>query len=171
MPALELPLGSGAPGIAVAERRPVVSARGDDDPVAASAPEMTTRWPGEGLRSVLAVPLSIPTGAMYGALSVFYRRQREFAATDVELLEAFGIQASAAPENGRAFDRLAAKARHDEALHDFSQRLLEATGEGAIRQDALRLTRELLGADCVGLFAWPARWRTSRSRWRARASR
>ena len=157
LPALELPLGVGAPGIAAAERRPVVSARLDDDPAAASAIEMVTRWPGEGLRSVMAIPLSSPTGAIYGALSVFYRRQREFAATDVELLEAFGTQASAALENGRAFGQLAVKARHDEALHDFSQRLLGATGEEAIRQDALRLTRELLGADCVGLFVFDAR--------------
>src|SRR3989441_450675 len=157
LPALELPLGVGAPGIAVAERRPVVSARLDDDPAAAPAIEMVTRWPGEGLRSVMAIPLSSPTGAIYGALSVFYRRQREFAATDVELLEAFGTQASAALENGRAFGQLAVKARHDEALHDFSQRLLQATGEEAIRQDALRLTRELLGADCVGLFVFDAR--------------
>ena len=80
LPALELPLGVGAPGIAAAERRPVVSARLDDDPAAASAIEMVTRWPGEGLRSVMAIPLSSPTGAIYGALSVFYRRQREFAA-------------------------------------------------------------------------------------------
>src|SRR2546425_281268 len=104
-----------------------------------------------------ALEVSSPTGAIYGALSVFYRRQREFAATDVELLEAFGTQASAALENGRAFGQLAVKARHDEALHDFSQRLLGATGEEAIRQDALRLTRELLGADCVGLFVFDAR--------------
>src|SRR5881409_609239 len=67
LPALELPLGVGAPGIAVAERRPVVSARLDDDPAAASAIEMVTRWPGEGLRSVMAIPLSSPTGAIYGA--------------------------------------------------------------------------------------------------------
>src|SRR3989441_10837698 len=40
LPALELPLGVGAPGIAVAERRPVVSARLDDDPAAAPAIEM-----------------------------------------------------------------------------------------------------------------------------------
>src|SRR5438309_7637088 len=157
LPALELPLGVGAPGIAAAERRPVVSARLDDDPAAASAIEMVTRWPGEGLRSVMAIPLSSPTGAIYGALSVFYRRQREFAATDVELLEAFGSQASAALENGRALGQLPVQARHDEALHDFSQRLLGATGEEAIRQDALRLTRELLGADCVGLFVFDAR--------------
>src|SRR5439155_1215849 len=123
---------------------------------------------------------------IYGALSVFYRRQREFAATDVELLEAFGTQASAALENGRAFGQLAVKARHDEALHDFSQRLLGATGEEAIRQDALRLTRELRRAASATTNAAPspasptrrhslsrrrACIRSSRPRWRSCSGR
>jgi signal transduction histidine kinase/BarA-like signal transduction histidine kinase len=101
---------------------------------------------------VIAIPLSSQTSEIYGALSVFYRRGREFTATDVELLSAFGTQASVAIENGRSFDRLTLKARHDEALHDFSQRLLEATAEEPIRRDAIGLIRALLGADCVGLF-------------------
>ena len=154
--ALELPFANSAAAVAVAKQRPAVSG-GEDDPAAASTLERLTGWPDEGLRSVMAIPLLRPTGTTYGALSVFYRRQREFAAADVELLEAFGIQALAALENGRAFDQLAVKAHHDEALHDFSQRLLEATGEEAIRQDALQLTRELLGSDSAGLFVFDAR--------------
>ena len=154
--AVELPFDNSAAGVAVAKERPVVSG-GGEDPAAVSTLERVTGWPDEGLRSVMAIPLSRPTGTPYGALSVFYRRQREFAAADVELLEAFGTQALAALENGRAFDQLAVKAHHDEALHDFSQRLLEATGEEAIRRDALQLTRELLGADSVGLFVFDAR--------------
>jgi signal transduction histidine kinase/ActR/RegA family two-component response regulator len=153
---LELPFDNGAAAFAVAQQRPAVSG-GGHDPAAIATFERVTDWPDEGPRSVMAIPLSRPTGATYGALSVLYRRQREFTATDVELLEAFGTQALAALENGRAFDQLAMKAHHDEALHDFSQRLLEATGEKAIRRDALQLARELLGADSVGLFVFDAR--------------
>src|SRR6185369_13139324 len=69
-----------------------------------------------------------------------------------ELLSAFGAQASVALENARSFDQLALKAQHDEALQDFCQRLLEANEEGPILQDAVRTARDLLGAECVGVF-------------------
>jgi len=154
---LELPIGRGASGISVAERRPVSTRLLEDDPAVPFPLEVVTRMRAERLESVMAIPLSSQTGEIYGALSVFYRREREFAAADVELLSAFGTQASVAIENGRSFDRLVLKARHDGALHDFSQRLLEASSEEPIRRDALRLTRALLGADCVGLFLFDAR--------------
>jgi len=47
---------------------------------------------GEGLRSVLAIPLTGQTGEVYGALSVFYLRQHDVTPGDVELLSAFGTQ-------------------------------------------------------------------------------
>src|SRR5207237_9832729 len=98
-----------------------------------------------------ATATSSQSREIYCALSVFYRREREFAAAAVDLLAAFGTQAAVAIENARSFDRLVLKARHDGALHDFSQRLLEANSEEPIRRDAMRLTRALLGADCLGL--------------------
>ena len=153
---LELPLGRGASGIAVAERRPVPASLAEDDPAVPFPLEVVTRMRGEGLESVMAIPLSSQTGEIYGALSVFYRREHEFTTTDVELLSAFGTQASAAIENGRSFDRLTFKARDDEALHEFSQRLLAANREEPIQRDVMQVTRELLGADCVGLFLFDA---------------
>src|SRR5207248_9493504 len=59
-------------------------------------------------------------------------------------------------ENGRAFDQLARQARHDGNLHDFAQRLLETTDEPAIIEATMRLTRDALSADVVGLFRFDA---------------
>src|SRR3989440_8162783 len=149
---LALPLGQGASGVSVAQRRAAFTSLLDDDPAVPFPREVVTRMRGEGLRSVLAIPLTGQTGEVYGALSVFYLRQRDFTPGDVELLSAFGTQASAAIENGRSFDALARRARHDESLHDFAQHLLQLTDEDAIRDETMRLTRDALGADLVGLF-------------------
>src|SRR5436189_25529 len=149
---LALPLGQGASGVSVAQRRAVFTSLLDDDPAVPFPREVVTRMRGEGLRSVLAIPLTGQTSEVYGALSVFYLRQRDFTPGDVELLSAFGTQASAAIENGRSFDALARRARHDESLHDFAQHLLQLTDEDAIRDETMRLTRDALGADLVGLF-------------------
>src|SRR5213594_3158392 len=149
---LALPLGQGASGVSVAERRAVFTSLLEDDVAVPFPHDVVTRMRSEGLRSVLAIPLLGQTGEVYGALSVFYLLRRDFTPGDVELLSAFGTQASVAIENGRSFDELTRRARHDEQLHDFAQHLLQITGEDEIRDRTMRLTRDALGADAVGLF-------------------
>jgi signal transduction histidine kinase/CheY-like chemotaxis protein len=149
---LALPLGQGASGVSVAERRAVFTSLIDDDPAVPFPRDVITRMRAEGLRSVLAIPLTGQTGEIYGALSVFYLRPHDFTAGDVELLSAYGTQASVAIENGRSFDALGRRARHDEKLHDFAQHLLRLTDEAEIRDETMRLTHDALGADLVGLF-------------------
>ena len=149
---LALPLGQGASGVSVAERRAVFTSLLEDDPAVPFPRDVVTRMRGEGLRSVLAIPLAGQTGEVYGALSVFYLRPHDFTPGDVELLSAFGTQASVAIENGRSFDALGRRARHDEQLHDFAQHLLQITDEDEIRDRTMRVTRDALGADLVGLF-------------------
>src|SRR5437762_734877 len=149
---LALPLGQGASGVSVAERRAVSSSLLEDDAAVPFPRDVVTRMRGEGLRSVLAIPLAGQTGEVYGALSVFYLRPHDFTPGDVELLSAFGTQASVAIENGRSFDALGRRARHDEQLHDFAQHLLQITDEDEIRDRTMRVTRDALGADLVGLF-------------------
>ena len=149
---LEVAVGRGASGLAVAEGRPVWTSDLHDDPRVAVPDDVKQRMRREGLRSVLAVPLLIQSGEAFGALAVFYRSERAFADADVELLSAFGTQASVAIENARSFDHLALKAGHDAALQDFCLRLLEAPDEAAILRDAASVTTALLGADCVGIL-------------------
>jgi signal transduction histidine kinase/CheY-like chemotaxis protein len=110
----------------------------------------------DGLEATIAIPLLVPSGRVFGALAVFARQERTFIAADVDLLSAFGAQASVALENARSFEQLALKARNDAALHDFSQRLLEATEQAEILDDAVRTARDMVGADLAGLFRFDA---------------
>jgi signal transduction histidine kinase/ActR/RegA family two-component response regulator len=151
---LELPVGHGAAGLAVSRRRVAWTDDLQVDDVD-SFPE-AARARMRGLRAVIAVPLLAQSGDVFGALAVFFPDRRQFADADVDLLSAFGAQASVALENARSFEQLALKARNDETLQDFCQRLLEATDEEAILQDAVRTTRDLLGAGCVGVFLFDA---------------
>jgi signal transduction histidine kinase/ActR/RegA family two-component response regulator len=154
---LEVAVGRGASGLAVAEGRPVWTPNLRDDPGVALPDHVEQRLRQQGLRSVLAVPLLMQSGGWFGALAVFYRSERAFADADIERLSAFGTQASVAIENARAFDHLGLKARHDRTLQDFCQRLLEATDEPAILRDTASVTTALLDADCVGIFRHDAK--------------
>jgi signal transduction histidine kinase/ActR/RegA family two-component response regulator len=136
---------------AVAERRPVWS------PDVPSRRSHSTRavpavGPARGFESVLAVPLMAAGDDVFGALCVFHREERGFVETDLGLLSTFGTQASAAMENARSFDQLAVRARHDAALQDFGQWLLEAATDGDILDDCARVAQALAGATSVGVF-------------------
>ena len=154
---LELPVGQGASGLAVARRRPVWTPDLQTDYTVPFPDAVRARMKQDGLKAIIAIPLLVQSGEIFGALAVFYRTAREFTDADVELLSAFGAQASVAIENARSFDQLALKAQHDEALQDFCQRLLEANDEAQILQDAVRTTHDLLGAECVGIFLFDAK--------------
>ena len=159
---LELPLGQGASGLAVARRQPAWTHDLQTDDTIPLPDAVRARLRAEGLKAVIAVPLLVQTGEVFGALAVFFRYAREFGDADVELLSAFGTQASVALENARSFEQLALKATHDEALQDFCQRLLEATDETEILQDAVRTTRDLLGSECVAVFLFDAKTQSLR---------
>ena len=145
---LELSVDHGAPGLAVTERRPVWTSNLQADDAIAFHDLMR----GNGLKGTIAIPLVVQSGEIFGALTVFFRAEREFHDAEVELLSAFGAQASVAIENARSFEQLAVKARNDETLQDFCQRLLAATEEERILEDAVHTARDLLSAECVGIF-------------------
>jgi signal transduction histidine kinase len=149
---LELPVGQGASGMSVAQGRPVWTANLQEDMSLPFPAEVRDRMRREGLKAVVAVPLTMKTGETFGALSVFYHDVRRFTDADLELVGAFGAQASVALENARSFEHLALKAGHDAGLQEFAQRALEATGEEAIRAASVRSAMTLLAADYVALF-------------------
>jgi signal transduction histidine kinase/CheY-like chemotaxis protein len=149
---LELPIGHGPPGVAGLERRPVWISNIEAYEVPELPADVGARIAREGFRAMLSVPLLAHGGEVLGSLSVLYRGPRTFTDPDVQLLSAFGTQASAALENARAFDRLAAKASHDAELQEFGRRLLEATAEAEIVDDAVTSSRRLLRADCIALL-------------------
>ena len=149
---LELPVGQGAAGMAVAQARPVSTPNLQEDQKVPFPADVRDRMRRDGLKAVLAVPVTMKNGGTFGALSIFYREARSFTGADVELLGAFGAQASVALENSRAFEHLALKAWHDSGLQDFAQQLLETTDEATIRTIAARAAMTLLWADQVALF-------------------
>jgi two-component system NtrC family sensor kinase len=149
---LELPIEPDAPALAAVGDRPVWYSNVHAEPGPRLPGDVGNRLRAVGLSAVLAVPLRAEPGEVFGALWVLYRQPRLFADADVELLSAYGTQASAALENARSFDRLALKAMHDADLQDFGRRLLEATTERQIVDDAVATTERLLDADRVALF-------------------
>ena len=148
---LRIPVGRGTSGLAVRERRPVATFDCRTDPLLRLPADVSVQMDREDLRAVLAVPLFAQRNEVFGALSVLYRRGRTFDDADIQLLAAFGTQASVALENVRAFDRLALKATHDAALQEFGQHLLEAGDERAIVDETVTFAQRLLRCDGVAL--------------------
>jgi len=144
---VELQIGQKSPSMPRFEQRPVCISVVRELPADLGA--LMVR---EGFRAMLSVPLLAHGGEVLGALSVLYRGPRAFTDPDVQLLSAFGTQASAALENARAFDRLAAKANNDAQLQHFGRRLLEATVEADIVDGAVTTSARLLGAECIALL-------------------
>jgi len=85
----------------------------------------------EGMRTLLNVPL-VQDGRFIGALSIYRREVRRFAASQVNLVKTFADQAVIAIENVRLFTELQEKNRaltqaHKEVTHALEQQT--ATGE------------------------------------------
>ncbi len=152
VPGLQLLQGTGLGGLAVAQRGPVWTSNLLSDDRISLPPDAREGVRRDGLRAGLAIPLLIEGGEVFGTLSVYYRAERQFADTDVDLLSAYGTQVAVAIQNARAFEQLAIKAQDDEALQEFGQRLLEATEEERILNEAVRVTQDLLQGDYVGLY-------------------
>src|SRR5207253_1323150 len=131
----------GASGVAALEQRPVWTSNVHTDAALRLPAHVGVRLAREELTAILAVPLLAQGGQVFGSLSVLYREPRTFARADVELLSAFGAQASVALENAGAFDRLALQATHNAALQGFGRRLLEAATEAEVVDDAVIMAR------------------------------
>jgi two-component system NtrC family sensor kinase len=149
---LEIPLARSVSGLAVAQRKPVSTSDIRADGRFRLPVEMDATFVREGPTAALAVPLLAQRQEVVGALSLLYREPRAFAEADIELIAAFGTQASVALENVRAFDRLAVRAGHDAALQEFGQHMLEAADEAAAVDEAARLAHRLLQRDGVVLL-------------------
>jgi len=99
---LRHPAGTGAVGLAVAERRAVVSRDVLSDPRLTLAPEARAVLEGSPIRAVLAVPLTVKAQVI-GALALFDGDGRAFTAEDARLAQAFADQAAVALENARLY--------------------------------------------------------------------
>ena len=147
-----LPIERAVSGLAGLERSQVWTSTIDENGLPEFSRDVVARLRREGLTTMLALPLLAHGGDVFGLLAVLYRARRTFTEADMELLSAFGTQASAALKNAGAFDRLAVKATHETELQSFGRRLLEATAEDDIVVDAVKTTARLLHADSAALL-------------------
>jgi signal transduction histidine kinase/HAMP domain-containing protein len=102
-PDVVFPRGTGADGLAIEERGPVVSENILADPRLTLVPETRVRVERARFRAVLAVPLVVKEKVI-GGLAVRDQEGRAFTAEEVQLAQAFADQAALSLENARLFD-------------------------------------------------------------------
>ncbi|MDX1600735.1 MAG: GAF domain-containing sensor histidine kinase, partial [Anaerolineales bacterium] len=151
---LRLPVGSGAVGQAVQERRPTVVRD-----LAAMVAEDESRWGSldaaertgwflQHFKTILAVPLLAKRRTL-GGMSLYYTSSREISSQDISLAFSFANQAALALENAR--------------LHGEAREL-------AVLRERQRLARELHDSVTQALYGISLGARTARSRWEQQQS-
>lgn len=146
--ALVHPRESGLAGVAVRERRPVVTANLLADPRVTLAPEVRAGFEEAPFRAALSVPLLVKDRVI-GALSIGDREGRTFGAEEIRLAQAFADQAAIALENSRLYGELRAALEEVEASHEriVQAERLRALGEmaGGIAHDFNNALAAILG--------------------------
>ncbi|MBI4241178.1 MAG: GAF domain-containing protein [Candidatus Rokubacteria bacterium] len=145
---LVLPKDTGAAGLAVLERQPVMTANVLTDPRITLAPADQARIEQAAYRAVLAVPLVVKD-TVIGALGIGNREGRVFDSEEVWLAQAFADQAAIALENSRLYGELRAALEQVEASQERIVRTerLRALGEMAagVAHDFNNLLAVILG--------------------------
>jgi GAF domain-containing protein/DNA-binding response OmpR family regulator len=127
------PRGVGATGLALRERRIVVTTDVVNDPRITFTPEVRAHVEQAGYRAVLALPLLIQDQAI-GVLAVGDQAGRVFTEEEIQLAQAFASQAATALENSRLYGELR------EALEE-----LETSQQQIIQSERLRALGEMAG--------------------------
>ncbi|HWR71852.1 MAG TPA: GAF domain-containing protein, partial [Nitrospirota bacterium] len=109
--------------------------------------ELRKKMPGleqEGIRSVLAVPIS-SRGAAFGAIAVYSDRMDRFSEQDEELLATIGSQVGVAVENARLYEKTLELA-HEDALTGLAnrRRLMEVLSKEVSRASRYNTLLSLL---------------------------
>ena len=130
-PTMVFPHGTGVTGLAVRERRAVVTPDLLADPRVTLTPEIRAAIQRAPYRAVLAVPL-LAKDSVVGALGIGDRAGRAFDDGEVQLAQAFAAQAAVALENSRL---------HEE-LHRALQ-TVEASQQRLVETERLRASRDL----------------------------
>ncbi|MGH8060036.1 MAG: GAF domain-containing protein, partial [Candidatus Entotheonellia bacterium] len=103
-PRMLLPAGTGVAGLAIQERRPVVTANLLTDPQVVLFPQARARIARAPYRAVLAVPL-LSHDQVTGALGVTDREGRRFTPEEIELVQSFAHQATTALNNASIYQK------------------------------------------------------------------
>ncbi|MCG7310659.1 helix-turn-helix domain-containing protein [Brachybacterium sp. ACRRE] len=163
---LRMPIGYGVLGRAATGRAIVTTADYLEDAALSHIGEIDDIVRGEGVRSILAVPMTLRE-QVHGALLIADRTSREYPPETVDIVDTLSRHASVALDNARRFEEvtgalasLSAQQDEDEErmveLHeilDLDAGLLEALLDGGDLEVLARRVHELLGADLALLDA------------------
>jgi PAS domain S-box-containing protein len=149
---LEIPIGQGATGVAVAENRVVTAS--DDLTYQFPPSEVNDRFFAvTGFRSMIIAPITGESGPL-GALEVYSTRPGAFDDDDAGVILSLASQAAIAITNARLIDdlersreELAARAETERSLRDISARITSLGDPGEILARVVDASRRLLGSD------------------------
>ena len=145
------PRGTGAAGLAVQQRRAVVTPNVLADPRITLRADARARIETASFRAVLAVPLLVKDRVV-GALAVGARAGRVFERTEIDLAQALADQAALALENARLFREATRRRREAEQLARVGRMLTETLDMTAVGQRIVDSVLPLFGAHSSGLF-------------------
>jgi len=148
---LRYPRGSGAVGLAVRERRAVVSNNVLADPRLEFPPEVRAFIEGSPIRTILAVPL-IVKGQVIGALGLVDASGRVFTEDDIRLAQAFADQASVALENARLYADAERRRVEAETLSGLVRSITATLDPPSVLRRVAGAARELCGGDIAHIL-------------------
>ena len=140
--------GTGACGVAIRDRRPVVTPDVLNDPRIELRDDARARIEAAGYRAALTVPL-IVHDRVIGALGIGDRAGRSFDEADIRLTEAFADQAALALENARLFSLETARRAHIETLAAIERELAAELDLGRLLALIVERASRLFGAEGV----------------------
>jgi PAS domain S-box-containing protein len=150
---IDLPVGVGMFGRAVAERTVVMTSDYLEDPSFPHAPDTDRVAQDIGMRSMVVAPL-VSGEAVFGALGTYSPRPNAFSAPDVALVRALADHAAAAMANARLIEDLDASRRElaeradvERSLREIAARISAATDLPAVLQLGVDEAARLLRAD------------------------
>ena len=150
-PGLVWPRGTGAVGLAVRERRLVVSEDVLADPRVTFTPEVRARIEQASFRAVIALPLVGKEGVI-GALGIGDEVGRVFDAEEIRLAQAFADQATLALENAHLYEQSEARRRQAEALAVTARDLAQSLDPAEVFQRITDSIRRLLASPTTTLY-------------------
>jgi GAF domain-containing protein/ActR/RegA family two-component response regulator len=139
-----MPRGMGTAGLAVAERRPVITPDFTNDPRIGISPELREKLD-PTFRAILSVPL-IARDRVVGALALGRPLGETFDEGEVRLVQLVADQAALALENARLYERAGERARKLTALSTLTQQITSAADSDAMFQAIGEAGVSLLGA-------------------------
>ena len=143
--------GIGAVGLAVAERRAVVSNNVLADPRLRFPPEVRASLEISQIRAILAVPLTVKEQVI-GALGLLDARGRVFTEDDVRLAQAFADQAAVALENARLYADAERRRVEAETLSGLVRTITATLDPALVLRRVAAAARELCGSDSAHIL-------------------